>query len=52
MSNNQFEFMVLSGAVEVRNNIDASVVASQFDPDRHHVPIWSVANTINAPMKN
>lgn len=43
LSEKQFEFLVLSGTVEVRDH-HGVVVKSNFDPDKHHVPAWSVQN--------
>lgn len=36
----QFEFLVLSGAIEVRDNKTLRRVTSGFDPRLHHVPPW------------
>lgn len=41
LSEQQFEFMVLSGAIEVRDKRQR-VVKSGFDPELHHVPQWFV----------
>lgn len=40
----QFEFMVLSGVIEVRSDIDGKIVTSGFDPEDHYVPVWVVQN--------
>lgn len=37
-----FEFMVLSGAVEVRSNETSEIVNGGFNPTMHHIPLWSI----------
>lgn len=44
LSDKQFEFMVLSGALEVREEITNHIVRSGFDPDSHYVPVWAMQN--------
>jgi uncharacterized protein YjbI with pentapeptide repeats len=44
MTQNQFEFMVLAGAVEIRDNDTLEVVKTGFDPAKHHVPVWTMEN--------
>ena len=43
LSKKQFEFLVSSGAIEIRDN-KGERVKSQFDPEKHHVPAWVVQN--------
>lgn len=38
----QFEFLVLSGALEVRDNETCKPVTSDFDPGKHHVTRWDL----------
>lgn len=40
ISDRQFEFLVLSGVIEVRDNKTLQVVTGGFDPDEHHIPQW------------
>lgn len=47
ISRRQFEFLVLSGVIEVRDNVTLEKVTSGFDPDYHHVPPWCFANLKN-----
>ena len=46
LTNKQFEFLVLSGAIEVRDNDNLTVVRAGFDPKKHHIPDWSAQNFI------
>ena len=41
VTDRQFEFLVLSGVVEVRDNETKKVVHGGFDTDKHHVPPWA-----------
>lgn len=41
LTDRRFEFMVLSGIVEVRDNSTMKKVTSGFDPDKHHIPPWA-----------
>jgi uncharacterized protein YjbI with pentapeptide repeats len=43
ISDARFEYLVLSGVIEVRDNITCGLVGSGFDMSKHHVPIWSHA---------
>lgn len=38
----QFEFLVVSGVVEVRSNDTKEKIVNNFDPDAHHVPKWEI----------
>lgn len=40
----QFEFLVLSNALEVRDNETKRVVKKGFDPEKHHLPPWIFGN--------
>jgi uncharacterized protein YjbI with pentapeptide repeats len=42
ISEQKFEYLVLSGAIQVRTNRGTEIVSSKFDPDLHHVPIWEI----------
>lgn len=42
----QFEFLVLSGSVEVYDNF-GSRVESNFDPNSHHLPQWEIQSLKN-----
>jgi hypothetical protein len=42
VSERQFEFLVLSGAVKVRDNQTKERVLSGFKPDAHHIPGWEI----------
>lgn len=44
VSSKQFEFLVLSGVIEVRDNDTMNVVISGFDSAKHHVAPWVFAN--------
>lgn len=44
LSKKRFEFLVLSGVIEVRDNETLSKVKSSFDVDKHHVPPWVYQN--------
>lgn len=44
VSEKQFEFMVISKAIEVRDNKTKQKVTSNFDPRKHHIPVWTVKN--------
>ena len=48
LSEKRFEYLVLSGAIEVRDNKTLEIVKGNYDPDRHHIPPWVVAN-FNTP---
>lgn len=36
----QFEFLVLSGVIQVRDNETGNLIKSGYDPDTHHVTPW------------
>lgn len=40
LSRERFEFLVLSGVIEVRDNETLQKVTSGFDTEKHHVPPW------------
>lgn len=40
ISEQRFEFLVLSGVVKVRDNETQELVQSGFDPERHHIGPW------------
>lgn len=42
VSEKEFEYLVLSRVIEVRDNDTGKIVDSNFDPELHHVPFWSV----------
>lgn len=42
-SEKQFEFFVVSGALEVRDNVTCLRVEKDFDPEKHHVTRWHIA---------
>lgn len=44
LSEKRFEYLVLSGAIEVRDNETLEIVKSDYDPARHHIPPWVMAN--------
>lgn len=44
LSDKQFEYFVLAGIIEVRDNETLKLIKTGFDPDKHHVPPWSMAN--------
>lgn len=44
ITNSQFEFMVTSGVIQVRDNTTRKKVDRNFDPTLHHVPIWEIRN--------
>lgn len=44
ISQKEFEFLVLSGAIEVRDNETLERVRSEFDPNKNHVPVWAFEN--------
>lgn len=44
LSEREFEYLVLAGAIEVRDNAKGQRVSSRFDPDLHHVPNWVYVN--------
>lgn len=46
VTDRQFEFLVLSGVVEVRDNDTKKVVHGGFDPQKHHVPPWSKLKSV------
>lgn len=52
MSQAKFEFLVMSGAVEVRDNRTLQKVTSGFDIDKHHVPPWVYENIDNLIPKS
>lgn len=53
LSENQLEFLVISGGVKVRDNKKGRRVTSDFDPDLHHIPIWEIdaARTLLSTQK-
>lgn len=46
LTEKQFEFLVLSGAIEVRDNDNLTVVRAGFNSKKHHVPDWAAQNFI------
>jgi hypothetical protein len=40
----QMEFLVISKAIEVRENKTLEVVDKNFNPSKHHVVPWAVQN--------
>jgi hypothetical protein len=44
LTEKQFEFLVLSGAIEVRDNMSKGKVSSNFNTKEHHVPAWVLEN--------
>jgi uncharacterized protein YjbI with pentapeptide repeats len=48
VSEKQFEFLVLSGAVEVRDKHSNERVLSDFDTEKHNIPVWGVEELKNA----
>lgn len=44
LSEKQFEFLVVSGVIEVRDNKTLQKITSGFDVDKHHVPPWVATN--------
>lgn len=52
LTDKQFEFMVLSGVIQVYDNIRMKRVESGFNPGDHHVPPWtyeSIKNALSSP---
>lgn len=47
----QFEFLVVSGVIEVRDNRTRKIVRAGYDPELHHVPFWSL-NGAKKAFKN
>lgn len=47
MTDKQFEFLVLSGAIEVREKGYGKIVEGGFDPGKHHVPQWAFQDLMN-----
>lgn len=43
LTKNQFEYLVLSGSIEARDNMTGKRIRSDFNPDNHHVPIWELS---------
>lgn len=46
VSESQFEFLVLSGVIEVRDYTNHKKVTSGFDPKEDYVPAWAVQNNV------
>lgn len=44
LSEKQFEYFVVSGAMEIRDDLSQERVSSGFDPSTQHVPAWQVHN--------
>ena len=44
LTEKQFEFLVVSHALEVRDNNTQRIIRSGFDPSKHHLPPWSLEN--------
>lgn len=44
LTEKQFEFLVLSGGIEVRDNVTMKKISSGFDQEKHHVPPWTFSN--------
>lgn len=42
LNEQRMEFLILSGAIKVRDNVSNERVTSKFDPEKHHVPRWEV----------
>lgn len=42
-----FEFLVVSGAVDVRHNLTKQRIKSDFDPSMNHIPVWQMQNLPN-----
>lgn len=49
LSSSEFEFLVLSGVIEARDNETLAKVTSGFHVDRHHVPPWAFQNLHRLP---
>lgn len=45
ISEKQFEFLVTSGGIEVRDNYTQDIVKSGFDPEKHHITQWALEET-------
>lgn len=48
ISEKRFEYLVISGVIEVRDNSTQTRVVKGFDPNIHHVPGWSLERTREA----
>lgn len=44
LNSNQFQFLVVSGSVEVRDRKTNKIVKAGFDVGKHYIPVWSVQN--------
>lgn len=42
LSDRQFEFVVVSGALEVRDGTNHDVVTKGFDPENQYIPVWTI----------
>lgn len=50
VSEKQFEFLVLSGALEVRDDNTGEIIDRGYDPDLHHIPSWvNLKNLSSSP---
>lgn len=46
LTNNQMEFLIMSRGIEVRDNVDFSVITENFNPNHHHVVPWAIQNWV------
>lgn len=44
LSEKQFEYFAVSGALEIRDDLSQERVTRDFDPETQHVPAWQVHN--------
>lgn len=42
LDESKFEYLVLSKVIRIRNNKTNRIVTSNFDPEKHHVPVWEI----------
>lgn len=45
ISESEFEYLVISGVINVRDNVSNELIEEGFDPERHHVPSWVIRET-------
>lgn len=46
-----FEFLVVSGSIDVRHNLTKQRIEKDFDPSINHVPVWQMQNLLEAAGK-